>query len=270
MKQWFETTEQYTDPDPLGSYDWGESLALTRVLEDQNGELKTQSGWGQTRFMENFQRGKFKPARILSEFKAGYPFGIIMRSVPAICCDIDGKNGGIQASSILRLPETKAEASKSGNGYHLFYSVPESLWDPEKGFADFPDANGLIPGVDIRSVGIVYHYSQQRWNNLDMAPLPRTLRKLLEQKKVTKELALAYKGTDLSGEDLAIAQEQILERLAKPIPAGRRNQSLYAIGCGLFKYNVKGWPDLLRARGDQLGMDQREMTGIINHIQRYS
>lgn len=265
-KQWFEKTEQYTIDDALGERAWPHTLSLVRVGD----EGKTQAGWSKEQFMKNYTKGFFKPDRILREFATeGYPFALLMRSLPMICVDIDGKNGGIQASRILSLPETLAETSKGGNGYHLFYRVPEEVWHFNYGYNEFPDANALIPGVDIRSIGVVYHHPQQRWNALDPAPLPNTVRKLLNQKKQQQAIEKERREAPLSGSDLAIAQEQVLESLARKIPSGKRNTTLYAIGCAMLTYQIKNWEDLLMARGTQLGMDQGELRSIVNHVKQY-
>jgi len=267
-KQWFEENEQYTIDDALGERQWPQSLSLTRVNPEDS---KTQAGWGRRTFVQNYGRRRFAPDRILDAFvHEGLPFGIIMRSIPLICVDIDGKNGGIQASRILSLPETLAERSKSGNGYHLFYRVPEAVWHSQYGYDEFGDANGIIPGVDIRATGIVYHYPQQRWNQLDPVALPNTLRKLLTQRKQMQESERERKQLTLDPEDLAIAQEQALVSLAKAIPKGRRNQTLFAIGCEMYRLHMKDWRTLLIARGSQLGLEVYEVEQIIQNVKKYS
>lgn len=268
MKQWFEENEQYRIDDALGERQWPQSLALVRVNED---DQKTQSGWGRSLFARNHERSRFAPTRVLDEFvRFGSPFGIVMRSLPMVCVDIDGKNGGIQASRILRLGPTLAERSKSGNGYHLFYRVPEAAWNPQYGYEEFSDANGILPGVDIRAVGIVYHYPQQRWNESDIAPVPNSLRRLLAQRKAEQDRERERKAVPLEGDDLAIAQEKTLERLAGKIMAGKRNQTLFAIGCDLRLYDVEDWEKLLIARGKLLGLDRAELVDIVRHVKRYS
>ena len=268
MKQWYETNEQYKLDDALAERQWPKSLALVRVNTEDS---KTQAGWGRTRFAKNHERSRFDPDRVIDSFvREERPFGFVMRSLPMVCVDIDGKNGGIQASRILRLTPTLAERSKSGNGYHLFYRVPEAVWNPAYGYEEFNDANGILPGVDIRAVGIVYHYPQQRWNELDIASIPNSLRRLLAERKHSQERERARKAVPLDGDDLAIAQEQTLERLAGSIPTGKRNQTLFAIGCDLRLYNVPDWPDLLIARGSQLGLPLGELKEVVRHVKRYS
>jgi hypothetical protein len=273
MPQWFERNNQYTIDDPLGERVWGQTLSLVRVdpVEGEEDSIQTTSGWGRKKFMENFSQGKFNPKPILREFVDDkFPFGFIMRSVPLLCVDIDGKNGGLQSSPLLNLRPTLAERSKSGNGYHLFYRVVDAEWHELYGYDEFADANGLVPGVDIRAQGIIYHYPQQRWNNLEPAPVPSPVRRLLQQKKEMREIAKARQELVMDPDDLAIAQEQVLIRLAKPFRPGTRNNTLFAVGAEMFKYKVPKWQSLLYARGEQIGLDEREIGQIIRNIQNYS
>ena len=267
-KQWFETNEQYTIEDALGERQWPRSLALVRVNEDNQ---KTQLGWGRESFARNHARNRFAPRRALAAFlQHRTPFGIVMRSLPMVCVDLDGKNGGIQACRMLRLPPTLAERSKSGNGYHLFYRVPEATWHEKYGYEEFPDFNGLLPGVDIRSTGIIYHWPRQRWNTEGVADLPDTLRRLMTNHKRSREISQARKVSKLDGDDLAVAQEQTLERLAKGIAEGKRNQTLFAIGCDLRLYGVDGWEEALTTRALMLGLPLREAEQIVENVKRYS
>lgn len=266
-KQWFEENDQYTIDDPLGERQWATTLALVRVYS----EGATTSGWGQRMFATNNADGRFKPQPILDDFAAlDAPFGIVMRSVPLVCVDIDGKNGGIPASRILSLPRTLAERSKSGNGYHLFYRVPDAVWDSKLGYAEFADANGLLPGIDIRATGIVYHYPQQRWNQKEIALVPEGLRRLLTQRKEEQVRAAERRANPLTGDDLLLARDAALTRLAEAIPAGKRNSTLFAAGCTLMQLNVKDWSLHLQSRGEQLGLEPEEIRHIVENVKRYA
>jgi len=248
-------------------------MGLTRVLKNKEGELVTQSGWGSRAFMRNYESGRFKPDAILKAYlQYGRPFGFIMRTLPYLCVDIDGKNGGIQASSILRLTPTLAEISKSGSGFHLFYRIPEATWDATLGYNEFADFNGILPGIDVRAVGIVYHYRQQRWNSEDIAPLPNTLRRLLEQKTAERERAETRRQEQLSldPEDLAIVRYETIKKLERPIEAGKRNTTLFALGCELKLYQVPDWEQLLYIKGERVGLSERELSQIIRNVKRYS
>jgi len=223
--------------------------------------------------MSLWAKERFKPERSLNRYyDQGLPFGIVMRSIPYLCCDIDGKNGGIQTSRILALPRTLAERSKSGNGFHIFYRIPESVWDPAVGYAEFPDVNGLLPGIDIRATGIVYHYPTQWWNTEEIAPLPMNLRKLLEQRVQTQRAIEARKEevNSMDPVDLAMAQADVLDRLAGPIDKGRRNTALFAIGCELRRLQVQDWQDKLIVRGEEIGLSRTEVSVIVRHVIQYT
>ena len=162
--------------------------------------------------------------RIEDFLTEGRPFGFVMRSLPMLCVDIDGKNGGTLTSRIMKLPVTLAETSKSGNGYHLFYRIPEAEWNPYYGYDEFPDVNGLMPGVDIRSTGIVYHYPSQRWNSEEIAEIPPVLRRLMKQRAESREIQRERAALNMDEDSRAIAIEQTLESLARKLPAGTRNK----------------------------------------------
>ena len=162
MTQWFERLDQYVDDNPVPDFlRQEETLSLIRV--HSNGQ--TQPGWGEKKFMKYYKRNAFDPERALRFYhKYGQPFAFVMRSVPHICLDIDGKNGGIETANALELTKTRAEISKSGNGFHILYSMPGTKWHEKLGYNEFPDLNGLLPGIDIRGVGAMFHFHNQRWN----------------------------------------------------------------------------------------------------------
>ena len=266
---WFLRDEEYLSsfplPTELREY---QDLSLVRVFSSG----KTQPGWGAESFIENYNAKAFEPDRALRFYrKWGEPFGIVMRSVDLICVDIDGKNGGIETSQVLDLPETLAETSKSGNGYHLYYKT-SSLWDPKYGHNQHPDVIGLIPGVDIKGTGIVYHYPQQRWNDRPIAMLPQSLNKLVGNVRDSRLQARAtLRGVPrLDPEDQAIVHDQLREELARPVVTGTRNNTLYKIGAKMFVAGVPGWEELLQERGDQLGLGISEVEMIIRNITAYS
>src|SRR5690606_6675364 len=248
-QEWWET-DSYTDATPLSEhlvpYYGPKDVALVRAYEGG----QTQKGWGLHRrrdesdpadsgdekvpeFMPRYQQGEFLPRRALYAFEKGTSsFAIVMRSVRLVCIDIDGKNGGIEhASELGALPLTLAETSKSGTGYHLFYWTDET-WDDDEGFGAFPDLIGVVTGVDIRGVGCVYHWPSQRWNNRPIAQLPPWLADRLLAKKQQRQQVLASisKIKSLDETETIIMQAELLDELAKPIPAGRRNNTLFAIG----------------------------------------
>src|SRR5690606_7767266 len=156
---------------------WGLQGAKTKKL-DENGNPVRKAG-----FMKRYLRDEFLPEKALYTYERGTTaFAFVMRSVQIICIDIDGKNGGLEyARRLGPLPPTLAETSKSGNGYHLFYLVPES-WDVDEGFGMLHDHIGIEQGVDIRATGCVYHWPSQRWNGREIAELPEFMSDMLLSK----------------------------------------------------------------------------------------
>src|SRR5690349_5727976 len=177
MPWWRTDTYDYdvAVPNEFNEQEGPKGLALVKTWPDG----RTQPGWGlQGRdggegFMPRYLRGEFNERRVVYGYEHDrWSFAFVMRSVALVCIDIDGKNGGLEhAKRLGALPPTLAETSKSGDGYHLFYSVDEE-WDDDRGFARLADRIGLEQGVDIRATGCVYHYDTQRWNGRVLAPLP--------------------------------------------------------------------------------------------------
>ena len=281
-KNWWET-DQYTLAEILSPeiYQYSDSLfgpkdhALVRVYEDG----QTQKGWGITPpknesegFMPRYMRGDFLPRRATYGYDKGqHAVAIVMRSVRAMCVDIDGKNGGLEyASTLGALPPTASERSKSGNGYHLFYSVPDE-WDDELGFDLVQDAIGIVQGVDIRGVGCVYHYPQQRWNARPLAPAPQWLLDKMAERRSRREAFTSNlsKIHTLDETEILIMQSELLDELAKPIPAGKRNTSLFAIGHKMAAAGVENWETHLTNRALDLGLTADEVERIVRNIGRY-
>ena len=260
------------DPSLMGS----QGAALVRAYE--NGS--TQSGWGLTPpkgstegFMPRYERGEFLPRRTEHGYdKDKHAAALVMRSLRLVCVDIDGKNGGLEhAASLGALPLTLAETSKSGNGYHLFYAVPEE-WSETEGFGLLTDAVGIVTGVDIRAIGCVYHYPTQRWNERAIAQIPDWfLDKLLERKARRAVFSAQVMNLDTLDEtEILIMKSELLDELAKPIPAGKRNATLFAIGHKLKAAGVENWEGHLTSRADDLGLSSDESDRIVQNVGRYA
>jgi hypothetical protein len=278
---WWETDTYTVDallaPQALNDDSlWGpQGPALVRAYEGGS----TQAGWGLTPpqgsdegFMARYLRGEFLPRRTEYGYdKGSHAAALVMRSTRLVCVDIDGKNGGLEhAGSLGALPLTLAETSKSGNGYHLFYAVPEQ-WTEDEGFGLLVDAIGIVTGVDIRAVGCVYHYPTQRWNEREVAEIPDWfLDKLLERKQRRAAFtAQVMKLDTLDETEILIMHAELLDELAKPIPQGKRNTTLFAIGHKLKAAGVPGWEGHLTARADDLGLSSDESDRIVQNIGRY-
>lgn len=240
---------------------------------------KTSDGWGLTGrngapgFMPRYLAGEFLPKRHLYGYERdSWAFAFVMRSVQIVAIDIDGKNGGIPAAiaMLANSAPTLAETSKSGTGYHLFYET-DMPWDSNEGFAEFSDSIGIVQGVDIRGTGCVYHHKQQRWNGRSIAPLPHHLRELLEKKqqhKASSIAATAAIGT-LDEMDRLLMQDDLVTELAKPIPQGKRNNTLFAIGSKMKQAEVVNWDVHIRDRATALGLDPVETSKLVANIDSY-
>lgn len=255
-------------------------VALVKAWPDG----RTDAGWGlvgptrhgvvQPGFMPRYNRNEFLSRRVLYGFNKGrWAFAFVMRSLRLVCIDIDGKNGGLEhAKKLGMLPPTLAETSKSGNGYHLFY-LTEEMWDPDKGYGLLSDRIGIEQGVDIRATGCVYHHQQQRWNHRMPAALPKHLLELLQnrdQKIAAQTERIRKVLANNDDTEVLIMQDEFTSQLMKPIPEGRRNQTLFAIGSQMAEARVAGWEQLLIDRGIQLGLPSIEAEKIVQNIERYS
>lgn len=256
--------------------------ALVRVF----GDGKTTPGWGlqpterTPGFMVNYQNHSFWSGQILHEHtsRTQRPFAIVMRSVNMIALDIDrhledGGADGFIAAAKLQLPPTLAETSKSGEGRHLFY-LTDDIWNDELGFAMWDDVIGLVPGIDVRATGCMYHYAQQRWNDVAPAPLPDSITELLtkrrERKQLSTQLIAAAAAADPNDEEALIMHDALIQELARPIPVGKRNATLFAIGSKLYQANVPDWDVHLAERAADLGIDAEESAKIIANITKYN
>ena len=277
-KSWWET-EQYTDstiiPAAFSELAGPSGVALVKAYDDG----RTQVGWGlnppkdsNEGFMSRYLKTEFVAQRALYRYEnKGAPFAFVMRSMRIMCVDIDGKNGGLEyAGRLGALPITLAETSKSGNGYHLFYSTDEE-WDSETGFGLIPDQIGITQGVDIRGAGCVYHHDTQRWNGRPIAPLPEWLRDRLLEKQQRREASKAamQKISTLDEMEQLMAHSELLDELAKPIPAGKRNTTLFAIGAKLMQAGVPDWEKHVTERGAQINLPFDEVEKIVSNIENY-
>ena len=269
---WWSTDEysiSLSVPDSMAVMAGPRGTALVRVWEDG----RTDPGWGEEKFMTSYNRGLFRPMPILVGYERDkWAFALVMRSLNLVCLDIDGKNGGLQSiGSLGMLPHTLAETSKSGDGYHLFYSTDDE-WDSDRGFAMLRDRIGVVQGVDFRSTGCVYHYKSQRWNGRPIAPLPEHLkdRLLKKEQQVNATVSSIVKVLDAGDQvEVVMLQSKLVEELGKPIPAGKRNNTLFAIGSQLKLAQVEDWERLIETRADEVGLPDEEITKLIYNIEKY-
>jgi hypothetical protein len=197
-----------------------------------------------------------------------------MRSMKLVCIDIDGKNGGLlHAGKLGMLPHTLAETSKSGDGYHLWYSTSEDVWDPETGFAAYKDRIALEQGVDLRATGCIYHYRLQRWNGREIAELPVHLKTRLSNhaQSAAAQTSAIIKLLD-AGDDteVLLMQDALIEDLKKPMPAGRRNTTLFAIGQQMKLAQTPDWEKHVFDRATAVGLDVDEANKLVANIRKYN
>ena len=227
---------------------------------------KSQPGWGEVDFMRNYTLGKF---HAFDNGKTEYAY--VMRSLSMLVVDIDGKNDGEEYAKLLNLPPTLAETSKSGNGYHLWYLLPDN-WDPDKGFARLSDRLALVQGVDIRVTGCVFHYPQQRWNSRDVTVAPDHLINRIEVRESMHATPAQIKKLVDDDDTVEIKRliSEALQSLEKNIQPGRRNQTLFAIGSQLYLLGYADWQDKIREEAEEVGLDQEETDKIIRNIPVYA
>ena len=251
-------------------------IALVKAWQDG----RTSRGWGlkptekSPGFMKSYESNTFRSDIVTFGYESGrWSFAFVMRSLRMVCIDIDGKNGGlVEALKLGMLPYTLAETSKSGDGFHLFYLTSDDQWDSETGFAMFNDRIALEQGVDLRSVGCVYHYKQQRWNNRALAELPQHLKDRLNRDKqrssgTTDEIIKILDTGDPT--EVAMMHDTMITDLNKQIPAGRRNTTLFAIGSQMMQAQIPGWPRLVHDRALALGLDIEEADKLLHNIKKY-
>lgn len=278
-QSWWET-DSYDDegaiPQAILDATGPRGVALVRVRPGG----QTSPGWGlqgkngAEGFMPRYMRGEFAPRSVLYGYERDkWAFAFVMRSINMIVVDIDGKNGGLEHANELlgNAAPTLAEVSKSGNGYHLFYSTDET-WDDLTGFGEMSDAIGIVQGVDIRATGCVYHHKQQRWNDREVAPLPQHIRDRLVQRAQRKAAASAAAASVATLDPLErlMAHEELIAELNAPIPSGKRNNTLFAIGSRLKEAGVENWEKLVEDRADALGLDIPETSRLVRNIGAYS
>jgi Bifunctional DNA primase/polymerase, N-terminal len=252
-----------------------EGVALVRLWASG----KTDAGWGlngpgsQPGFIERYTKKRFETFRVLFGYEhRRWNFAFVMRSMRVVCIDIDGKNGGFNhVGKLGMLPYTLAEVSKSGNGFHLFYEV-DDVWDDKIGFGRFGDRIALEQGVDFRGTGCVFHHAEQRWNSRPIAKLPQHL----EQRLVKKDQAVAAQVEAIikildSGDqtEVLLMHDTLISDLAKPIPPGRRNTTLFAIGNQMKQAGVPSWETSLYDRAIQVGLDSEEAKKLVSNVTKY-
>ena len=90
-----------------------------------------------------------------------------------------------------------------------------------------------------------------------------------EQKIQAREAAIATVIAEGDDMEVLMMQDQIEAELAKPIPAGKRNVTLFALGNQMRQAQVPDWETKVGDRATQVGLDQPEIEQLIRNINRY-
>ena len=67
-----------------------------------------------------------------------------------------------------------------------------------------------------------------------------------------------------------MVQDALLQELAKPIPVGKRNASLFALGSKMMAAGIPEWMEALADRANEVGLAAEETNKIIANVERYS
>lgn len=276
---WWRSDEYAIDvpvPNTFNPLAGPSGIAAVAAYEDG----RTQAGWGlinketgKPSFIPLYAKKRFDVRKAIQAYeRSNQPFAFVMRSMQIVCIDIDGKNGGFDGVGQLGLlPPTLAETSKSGTGYHLFYSSTED-WNPAGGFDMFKDFISIEQGVDIRSVGCVYHYDTQRWNDRAIEPLPSWIAEKLLDRQTKQNAKSDYIVKLVTGgqtDEVLVMQSQLIDELNKPIDAGKRNNTLFAIGSQMVQAQIENWETLVYNRATDVGLDPNEASKLIDNIAKY-
>lgn len=269
MTAWYENDMEFSEVTPWGILrpeSGPHGPAVVRVYDE-----KTQPGWGRERFMRNYVRNFFA----ISKIPEGQPYALVMRSLRLATVDIDGKNDGYKEAAKLDLPPTLAEKSKSGNGHHLLYRIPDT-WDATDGFAAQPDCIGMWPGIDIKATGVVYHHLHQKWNTREIVDLPADVLDMLVKRNQRTALlrVTPTQAAELTDEDLKFKRDMLLIELSKHRTDGR-DTSLWRIGASLLNLGVDEayMAEKILAAGLKWGVPRETIEGkiipnIISYAQR--
>ena len=274
---WWTETSSYTEssllpPTDIHTLTGPLGPAYVEVFADGS----TAPGWGGKTFISKYAKRGFHARRAVAMFdRKQTPFALVMRSVSMICLDIDGKNGGFESAAALNLPVTLAETSKSGNGYHLFFTVDDT-WNATFGFDRLRDRIGWRTGIDVRATGCVYHYPSQRWNTHSPAPIPEGILVDLEQSRDDLEARATFitqlrESTDPDDQmEFLMLTTTMQSKLTAPIPAGKRNNTLFAIGAEMKIAGIIGWAEQVYNRAVEVGLADDEAEKLVNNIEKYA
>ena len=91
-----------------------------------------------------------------------------------------------------------------------------------------------------------------------------------KNKKDAQTAVLQHVAVNSDSEEALVVQDALLQELAKPIPVGKRNASLFALGSKMMAAGIPGWDAALAVRAIEVGLDAEETDKIIANVERYS
>jgi ribosomal protein S10 len=65
-------------------------------------------------------------------------------------------------------------------------------------------------------------------------------------------------------------QDELITQLRGPIPSGRRNNTLFAIGSQLKLAEVEAWEDMVHGRAIEVGLSAQEADKLVANIRTYA
>jgi hypothetical protein len=106
-----------------------------------------------------------------------------------------------------------------------------------------------------------------------MAPLPEFIAEVLRSKENYRANQAGRFAAVVASNDeteILLMQDQLITELKKPIPDGKRNNTLFAIGSQMRDAEVPNWDQLVYDRAVELGLSDDEAGKIVENIGRYA
>jgi len=200
--------------------------------------------------------------------------GVVPAEQGCVVIDLDCKNGvdGVE-NFFLKFPETRTlktlNYQTQSGGWHLWYQVPAS--------AQIPQANGKLPGVDVRHadgyvcIGRDYRIGE----NGTIAECPTSVLEWLEQPLRTNVGRAVDSGKHWRERECSGSEGGPHDRYRynlSPFPKGQRNDGMFRWGYGLMKGVKKGeltqdrFEELMNMRGANSQLTRNEIEKIINSL----
>jgi hypothetical protein len=270
---WFEC-DDYT----AGRYSPLLKEGIEVIACNQTNGIPVEKGFG----VNDWKPGKFKATK---EKVVGKDHALLMKSINVLCVDIDGKNGGMDNLHKLGyLPPTLAEISRSGTGYHLYYSLTDAQ---NSTFSmDFAGKSALATGVDIKTQGLVFQAvatsKHQMYNARQLSLIPDSLANLVELNTIKKQKARVFFKSPQGLKELEKKrQAQPKDEwdwsslgtpcsgyCLSPIPQGMRNDSLYTFGLAKMANGETDWEKHMGHAARKSNIPNDELGVLVGQVKR--